>query len=441
MPHLDLPGGVRMHYERFDAIHTPEDAASATAPLQTLVVLVPFTSSPLSTLPQLAATSPLRKNYDIIALAPRSHGETTAPITAESDHFVAAAELAFAYEALQIPPCPLFAPSTICSRIALAFTILFPDLVTALALASLSTRSARRSIAQLVGFCELAVGGEDSELVIEMFAELASILGGDGQTDEQKDRLVKFLLRQGGPRKTRLSYERMGLWYYEAKFPSHVLAAVRQPCLLLYGENDEDTLPENDNWELLLNGAQTVRIELIPDTSKMCWIAAPQPVSDALASFFDEHAHRSESQSAPPQFEQALTRLATISHEPGVRDRDLRDPQSFAALTKQEVQERADALRRVEAAEELWCAQHEGPDPWEVPSPRSSVEGDDEQNPRWSPRDEENKALPSPTSLVSPPLVSETVTVEVAVLPAGADTGAATATTRKQSVVSVENED
>lgn len=129
---------------------------------------------PLSTLPQLAPTSALRKHFNIIALAPRSHGETTAPITAESDHFVAAAEIAFAYEALQIPPCPIFAPSMICGRIALAFTILFPDLVTSLALASLGSRKKRRSIAEIVGICEVGLSGEDADLVVEIFSELGA---------------------------------------------------------------------------------------------------------------------------------------------------------------------------------------------------------------------------------------------------------------------------
>ena len=129
---------------------------------------------PLSTLPQLAPTSPLRKDFNIIALAPRSHGETTAPITAKSDHFVAAAEIAFAYEALQIPPCPLFAPSMICGRIALAFTILFPDLVTSLAVASLGSRKQRRSLAEIVGICEVGLSGEDADLVVEMFSELGT---------------------------------------------------------------------------------------------------------------------------------------------------------------------------------------------------------------------------------------------------------------------------
>ncbi|GAA5954448.1 hypothetical protein JCM8115_004593 [Rhodotorula mucilaginosa] len=378
MSTLDLPGDVHMRYERFAATQL-----DSTAGTPTIVVLVPFMSVPLSTLPQLAPTSALRKHFNIIALAPRSHGETTAPITAESDHFVAAAEIAFAYEALQIPPCPIFAPSMICGRIALAFTILFPDLVTSLALASLGSRKKRRSIAEIVGICEVGLSGEDADLVVEMFSELASTLGDDDETPEQRDGLVKFLLRQGGPRKSRQSYERMGLWYFEAKFPPHALAAVRQPCLLVYGENDKDTLPDNDDWAMLLSGASQVQIELIPNTSKLCWMKAPQAVSEVVTQFFDETAVSAGAPtSSSLDFKRALDILSGLSHQPGVRERDPRNPQSFTALTAEEVEAQRQALQRVTAAEEMWCAQHEAPDPWDAPSPGSST--DDEQTTQWS---------------------------------------------------------
>ncbi|GAA5884777.1 hypothetical protein JCM3774_003813 [Rhodotorula dairenensis] len=375
MATLDLPGGVRMRYERLAA------TAPGPGPPQTVVVLVPFTSVPLSTLPQLRPTSALRRRFDVVALAPRSHSETTAPITAESDHYVAAAEVALAYEALQIPPCPLFAPSTICSRIALAFAILFPDLVTSLAFVSLGGRSARRSIAQLVGFCELGVTSED--IVIEMFTELAATLGGEGQTVEERDDLVKFLLRQGGPRKTQQSYERLGLWYYEAKFPPNVLADVRQPCLLIYGANDDETLRGNDDWSMLMSGAKKVEVEIIPNTTKMCWMQAPDTVAEAVTRSFGETAVSPATTTSPPDFELALRILSTISHEPGVRDRDPRNPPSFTALTAEEIEARSEGIRRVIAAEESWCAARgDKPEPWDAPSPTSSAE--DEQNPRWS---------------------------------------------------------
>ncbi|KWU44656.1 hypothetical protein RHOSPDRAFT_33735 [Rhodotorula sp. JG-1b] len=423
MSTLDLPGDVHMRYERFEA--TQSDSTTGTP---TIVVLVPFTSVPLSTLPQLAPTSPLRKDFNIIALAPRAHGETTAPITAKSDHFVAAAEIAFAYEALQIPPCPLFAPSMICGRIALAFTILFPDLVTSLAVASLGSRKQRRSLAEIVGICEVGLSGEDADLVVEMFSELASTLGDDDETPEQRDGLVKFLLRQGGPRKSRQSYERMGLWYFEAKFPPHALAA---------GEKDNDTLPDNDDWAMLLSGARQVQTKLIPNTSKLCWMKSPEAVSEAVTQFFEQTAGSLEAPASPPDFERALDTLSALSHEPGVRERDPRNPQSFTALTAEEVEAQRQALQRVTAAEELWCAQHEAPDPWDAPSPGSST--DDEQTTRWSPRDRHDKALhPTSPPMVSP-TVSETVTVQVDVLQSSSGSPPPTGGLRKQSVVSVDD--
>lgn len=109
---------------------------------------------------------------------------------------------------------------------------------------------------------------------------------------------------------------------------------------------------------------------------------APQAVSEAVTEFLQETALSPGSPASPPDFSRALDILSTLNHEPGVRERDPRNPLSFTALTAEEVEVQRQALRRVTAAEEVWCAQHEAPDPWDAPSPGSST--DEEQTPRWS---------------------------------------------------------
>ena len=109
---------------------------------------------------------------------------------------------------------------------------------------------------------------------------------------------------------------------------------------------------------------------------------SPEAVSEAVTQFFEQTAGSLEAPASPPDFERALDTLSALSHEPGVRERDPRNPQSFTALTPEEVEAQRQALQRVTAAEELWCAQHEAPDPWDAPSPGSST--DDEQTTRWS---------------------------------------------------------
>lgn len=180
------------------------------------------------------------------------------------------------------------------------------------------------------------------------------------------------------------------------------------------GENDDETLRGNDEWGMLLSGAAKVEAETIPskrncceatlrascdhktmlrrtdeilfnlDTTKMCWIQAPEAVSEVVTRFFGETAVEPNTATPPaPDFERALRVLSTISHEPGVRDRDPRHPASFTALTAEEIEARSEAIRRVRAAEETWCATRgEKPEPWDAPSPTSSAE--EEQAPRWS---------------------------------------------------------
>ena len=119
------------------------------------------------------------------------------------------------------------------------------------------------------------------------------------------------------------------------------------------------------------------------DTSKLCWMKAPQAVSEVVTQFFDETAVSAGAPtSSSLDFKRALDILSGLSHQPGVRERDPRNPQSFTALTAEEVEAQSQALQRVTAAEEMWCAQHEAPDPWDAPSPGSST--DDEQTTQWS---------------------------------------------------------
>ena len=130
MPFLDLPSSVRMFYD----VLQPDGTTTVDPTRPTLVTLVHFVSPNYSHIPQLRPGSSLRADYQIIALSPRSHGRTTSAVRPEYDPYVSAADLAFAFEALKLPPSTIYAPGFIASRIAVAFAILFPDLVTSLCL-------------------------------------------------------------------------------------------------------------------------------------------------------------------------------------------------------------------------------------------------------------------------------------------------------------------
>jgi len=138
MPFLNLPSSVRLHYEVLKPDGTSGDQLAADPTKPTLVALVPFLARTAMDVPQLRPGSSLRADYQIIAMSPRSHGRTTSEVRPQHDPFVSAADLAFAFKALQLPPCPVYAPGFIAGRTAVAFAILFPELVTALALIGVS---------------------------------------------------------------------------------------------------------------------------------------------------------------------------------------------------------------------------------------------------------------------------------------------------------------
>lgn len=120
------------------------------------------------------------------------------------------------------------------------------------------------------------------------------------------------------------------------------------------------------------------------DTPKWCWLSDPVTVARITLDFFCAHELPRTADSVKVDFARALDTLSTVTLDPTVRDRDPNEPQSFTALTEEEIQERRSALMRVYACEERWCAAHEAPDPWDVPGPDADADSNDEDEERWS---------------------------------------------------------
>jgi pimeloyl-ACP methyl ester carboxylesterase len=166
---------VRLHYEVLNDPSTSPTSNLLDSRKPTLLALLPFYTTQATELPELNNSS-LRQSHNIIAISPRSHGRTAGEVKPSQDAFVSAADLAFAYEALQLPPCQIWAPGSICARIALAFAALFPDLVTALVLCAASSRDAMTS---KEGFKTLEASmfdPEEEEDLAEVMAELSASL-------------------------------------------------------------------------------------------------------------------------------------------------------------------------------------------------------------------------------------------------------------------------
>lgn len=146
MPFLALPGGISLFYELLPCLDDPtHDVASSStsapsSPLPsnkpTLIILSPLLCDITSRCPQ--ATDPrIRAAFNVVCIDLRSQGRTRNEVRASYDHGVAAAEVAFAMEALRIPPSYVYAPGFVAFPVAVQLAILFPELVLGLAFAGI----------------------------------------------------------------------------------------------------------------------------------------------------------------------------------------------------------------------------------------------------------------------------------------------------------------
>ncbi|BGP29411.1 hypothetical protein JCM10296v2_001150 [Rhodotorula toruloides] len=377
MPFLSLPGGVRMHYEILTDASAAAPSTSSTSSLldpskPTLVSLVPFCVPQATDIPQLRPTSPLHATHNIVAFSPRSHGRTVSESKPSHDPFVSAADLAFAFEALQLPPSQLYAPGSICGRIGVAFTILFPNLVTALSLVGISGREAKTSTAGFKTLDSAMFDPEEAEDLHETLAELSYSLWGDHLTTDEFDAFINLLLRRHNPRMATRSYELCRISYLSVNLTPEALAGIRQPVLILHGEEDRynDASVVGD-WRRMLTGAKSVEAHVIPDSPHMCFITAHEPVTYHLSSFLRRHLPPYLPTYTPPAFSSALETVSKLFNSPKARLRNPRNPESYSSLSDADKEEVRVDLERMRRYEREWATKPllegaEGVEPWEL---------------------------------------------------------------------------
>ncbi|BGP37417.1 hypothetical protein JCM10450v2_001327 [Rhodotorula kratochvilovae] len=400
MPFLSLPSAVRMHYEVLKPDGSTDTGAALDPTRPTLVVLVPFLAVTLQDVPQVWPDSPLHATHQIVAFSPRSHGRTISEPQPQHDPFVSAADLAFAFEALQLPPSPLFAPGSICGRIAVAFAVLFPQLVTALAVVGISGTEAKTSLEGFRTLDATMFNPEEPADLHETIAELVRHLWTDYLDVDGFDKFVNFLLRRHNPRTATRSYELCRLSYLSVNLTSEAIASIKQPVLLLHGDNDNyNDVGHVQEWVARLTGAKEVEAYIIPDAPHTCWVTQPALVTSYLSSFLARHASAAPSAYTAPDFPAALQRIAALTSNPKAALRNPHKPESFSSLTEEEKAMVAADLERVRGYEAAWRARplvegSEGLEPWEeqsaarVPRPRW----------RWSRRNDEIPSSPRNSS-------------------------------------------
>ncbi|GAA5854694.1 hypothetical protein JCM9279_006994 [Rhodotorula babjevae] len=367
MPFLDLPSSVRMHFE----VLQPDGTETVDPTRPTLVTLVHFVSPDYSHVPQLRPESSLRADYQIIALSPRSHGRTTSTVRPEHDPYVSAADLAFAFEALKLPPSSIYAPGFIASRIAVAFAVLFPDLVTSLCLIGFGTTEGRTGLEGFRTLDASMLNPEEPADLYETLGELAQNLYNNELHVDAFDDVMSILLRRYNPRRALHAFELCRLAYLNVNITPDALASIQQPVLALRGGDDFYTkVDDAQQWADKLYRSRHVEMPVIPNAPHLCWSTHPETTTAHLSSFLARHAPPRPASYTPPDFTGALRRTATLFGNPDALLRDPGLPESFSTLTAQEALVVAADIERIAGYEAAWRARPlidgaEGVEPWQ----------------------------------------------------------------------------
>ncbi|GAA5943259.1 alpha/beta fold hydrolase [Sporobolomyces koalae] len=342
MPHLALPGSVELYYEQ---PHAPHDYRAKPS----LVLIAPSWTNVLALQPYVEA---LQHGYNLTLLELRSHGRSRNPVVAQFDYFVGAADVAFALEALNLPPSHIFAAGGPAFQTAVKLSLLFPSQVLSLILVGVATFFAEpRNKEAFREVDSVWFGPESSEEFVEVLGAIGDFLFGDKRPGEDQIRIKDYLLstmaRKYNP------YQGRQVWmcgvpnHRHPRLTPELLAQISHPILMIQGERDLSfPIEDIEDFTKCFTSAKEMQFCRVPDGPHLLALSHSPLVISLMSSFLERHP---EFSSIPARISKpdALFKLAQIGHDPAIATRDPNNQLSFSLASKQEVadgQERLDEM-------------------------------------------------------------------------------------------------
>ncbi|BGP37230.1 hypothetical protein JCM10450v2_001138 [Rhodotorula kratochvilovae] len=330
MPHVNLPGSVSLFYE----MHTPTGEPDPTKP--SLLLLAPSWCN-VCHLDEYI--SEFKHDYSICAIELRSHGRSVNPVNASYDWFVAAADLAFAMEALRLPPSHVFGAGVQAFQAALKLAILFPAQVLSLSLAGLSSLfSVPRHLKEFEEVDKAWHDPADEDEWIEC-------VGGVGQFQLTEydgyegawDRVLGPVVRLYNPYKARNIWMSSEPNHRHSRITPERLGEIEQPILLIQGGKDM-CFPAADVQDMAeyFTKSKDLRFHIEPNGPQLVAITHAPSVIRRIRSFLTAHPSYSPTV-VPLDARQALERAAEIAGDPKIALRNPHAPDSFSLLSAEEL--------------------------------------------------------------------------------------------------------
>ncbi|KWU45744.1 alpha/beta-hydrolase [Rhodotorula sp. JG-1b] len=326
MPHVQLPGEVRLYYEFRSAA---SDLGDSTKP--SVILLAPCFLDSTFLEPYVEA---LRKDYAVTTVELRGQGRTIGGASPNYDYWVAAADLAFLMHALHLPPSHIFAPGHAAFRTALQFCILFPDQALSLSLVGgMSIFGPPRNAEAFAEVDATWSNPEDEDLFVECLGAVGEYVFTEyAGREEEWDVVIPAIARHLNPFRQADIYMCTKPNQGSSGITPDLLRAIRQPILLIHGERDL-CFPVDDIREIRqhLTGSPDVRFHVEPDAPQLLAVTHVDSILPRLRDFLNDHRDLAYVD-APFDPSQALERAARVVRDPGVANRDPRFPDAFSLL-------------------------------------------------------------------------------------------------------------
>ncbi|ORY58330.1 Alpha/Beta hydrolase protein [Leucosporidium creatinivorum] len=376
MPHVSLPGALQLYYELYRGGSSPSTTASpgsSTSPTTTLSLehptLVLLSPSWLDV--SMLEFSALRSHYNCVLFDLRSHGRTKGEVNPAYDHFVGAADIAFAMEALHVPPSHVYGTGAIAYQVALKLCLLFPNQVLSLSLAGITglfTEPVRKEAFEELNHAWCFPQDEDDYYEAMDAMAMLFLSGEADRSVDLTDQVIGALVRRYSPYKLRRTFEISVPNHRASGVTKEALAGIKQPILLIHGTEDmafplsaiEDV---RDNF----TGAAEVDWHPIEGAPHMLALTRPDLVLSLFTSFLARHPIFS-STVVPLDLSYALNMSATLARNPKILLRNPRLQESYSILSTEEKDLSAKTIgewKKLEESCTLWLPGVNEKEEWE----------------------------------------------------------------------------
>ncbi|GAA5976772.1 hypothetical protein JCM5350_007243 [Sporobolomyces pararoseus] len=342
MPYISLPGSVELYYEQ---PNSPHDYSSKPS----LVLIAPSWTNVLALSPYVEA---LKDSYNLTLLELRSHGRSTNPVVAEFDFFVGAADVAFAMEALKLPPSHLFAAGGPAFQTAVKLTLLFPSQVLSLILVGVATFFAEpRNKEAFREVDDVWFSPESSEEFVEVLGAISDFLFGDKRPGEDqvkiKDWLIGTIARKYNPFKGREVWMASVPNHRHPRLTPELLATIKQPILMIQGERDlAFPIEDIESFTKCFTSAKEMQFQRVSDGPHLLALSHPSLVISLMKPFLSRHNSFSSSP-IPLSHSEALTTLSRIGSDSSITSRDPRNSLSYSLVCAQELRDGQERLEEM----------------------------------------------------------------------------------------------